>query len=149
MMAKSRRVNPVSLITLFAVVFLGFAVAAVAQKVISPAEIAPIPAPSQPPPSSGSEPSGSSRAEAGGREQPTAPDQRGTEQSPLVVKIISPPKSDEKSDYGGDTGKGDAAGRQWFNELGTGDKIATIAALVGFLQFAALVATYWVMRRIR
>jgi hypothetical protein len=36
---------------------------------------------------------------------------------------------------------------KWFNGLATGDKIATIATLVGFLQFVALVATFALMRR--
>src|SRR5215469_11173745 len=35
----------------------------------------------------------------------------------------------------------------WFNKLGSGDKIAIISALVAFLQFIALVATFAVMRR--
>jgi hypothetical protein len=35
----------------------------------------------------------------------------------------------------------------WFRSLGTGDKIATIATLVGFLQFVALMLTVRVMRR--
>jgi hypothetical protein len=35
----------------------------------------------------------------------------------------------------------------WFSELGSSDTIAIISAVVAFLQFAALIATLWVMRR--
>nr|WP_294523724.1 hypothetical protein [uncultured Rhodopila sp.] len=81
------------------------------------------------------------------QQQPTS-DQRGTEQSPFIIQILPPVKALDKVGSAKDNAaKHEPSNKWWFYELGTGDEIASIATLVGLLQFAALVATYWVMRR--
>jgi hypothetical protein len=81
-------------------------------------------------------------------------DQQGTEKVPFVVKIVAPQRDDQIVQESQDTRKTAPSGDQWFpnlrvwfNEIGVGDKIATIATLIGFLQFIALSWTVWIMRR--
>jgi hypothetical protein len=86
------------------------------------------------------------KTEGGDTKQQAQPDQHETKPPVATEKIATPdanakPKSPENRGEN----KTDNPGR--FDELSTGDKIAVIATLVGFLQFVALVATVAVMRR--
>jgi hypothetical protein len=72
-------------------------------------------------------------------EQQNNPNERGTEQSPFIIKIIPTENGQSKS--------GVAAYDIWFLNLPTADRIAIVTVLVGFIQFVALILTFWVMRR--
>ena len=82
-----------------------------------------------------SDSSGQSRRQPDSRaaQQSTTPDNRGTEQSPVVVKILPTEQS--------------SGPEKWFHGWSLSDKIAAIASLVAFLQFLALIAVVQVMRR--
>jgi hypothetical protein len=65
--------------------------------------------------------------------------QRGTEQAPFVVKMAAPEQAGKESNA--NTEKRDKEAEHW----GLSDRIATLIAAVGFLQFLALISTVWVM----
>jgi hypothetical protein len=69
----------------------------------------------------------------------TKPDDRGTEQSPFVIKILPAPDADE-------TKKPQQQGNGWLSGWSLSDKIAAFVVFVGFLQFVALIATWLAMR---
>jgi hypothetical protein len=75
------------------------------------------------------------------QQNPSA-DNRGTEQAPLVVKIIQAEQAKDKTDTTANEGQ-----KNWLDRFSLSDKIAVIASVVAFLQFLALVATVYVMRR--
>jgi hypothetical protein len=79
-------------------------------------------------------------------QQQTAPEKRGTEQAPFVVKIQEADKTQEKLET--TTPKSPKqGGESWFSGWSLSDKIAAVLAFVGFLQLVALVATVEVARR--
>jgi hypothetical protein len=65
---------------------------------------------------------------------------RGTEQSPFVIKILPAPDADE-------TKKAQQRDNGWLSGWSLSDKIAAVVIIVGFLQFVALIATWLVMMR--
>jgi hypothetical protein len=69
-------------------------------------------------------------------------DQRGTDESPFVIKVLPAPQAQEKPNT--DLAK---SPENRSDTWGLSDKIAIIAIAVGFLQFLALFATVWVMVR--
>jgi hypothetical protein len=72
--------------------------------------------------------------------QPTNTEQRGSEQSPFIIKVLPSEEAQNESQRDGHKA---LANRD--NSWGLSDKIAVIASIVAFLQFAALVGTVWVM----
>jgi hypothetical protein len=83
-----------------------------------------------------------SKQESKSPQQNSTPDNRGTEQAPIVVKILPAEQTKEKPD---DTKN--KASEHWFDGWSLSDKIAVVASIVAFLQFIALIATVYVMRR--
>jgi hypothetical protein len=69
--------------------------------------------------------------------------QRGSEQSPLVIKILSPEQAQKESGYDSEKRPNHPT-----NSWSLSDKIAVIASIVAFLQFLALVVTIFVISRI-
>jgi hypothetical protein len=88
----------------------------------------------------------------GDRAQAPDHDQRGTDQFPLVVKVITPPTTEAEADKGAKD-KPDKTYQwvQWVRiaagKLSTSDWVAVGAVLVGTLQFWILWRTVRVMRR--
>jgi hypothetical protein len=72
--------------------------------------------------------------------QPTNNEQRGSEQSPFIIKVLPSEKTQNESPGGGHKGLGNRD-----NSWGLSDKIAVIASIVAFLQFVALIGTVLVM----
>lgn len=88
---------------------------------------------------------------SGDRAGITETNQRGTEQSPLVVKLVEPKQAERKTDEGSSYKPSHA--NQWvkwirlaIDSLSTSDWVAVGAVLVAALQFGALVCTIRVMR---
>lgn len=70
----------------------------------------------------------------------TDSEQRGSEDSPFVVKILGVGQAQNEPQTHGSEGRKYSEG-SW----GLSDEIATVATIVGFLQFLALVGTIWAM----
>src|ERR1700751_3166725 len=84
--------------------------------------------------------------ESGAAQQLAAPQQRGTEQAPLVIQLQQPTQTQAKSENNaGERPK--EGGDSWFFGWTLSDKIAAIASCAAALQFIALVATIMVMVR--
>jgi hypothetical protein len=73
-------------------------------------------------------------------QQKTNAEQRGSEQSPIVVKILPPEQTQKESQPNGDKSPSNPDA-SW----SLSDKIAVIASIVAFLQFIALVVTICVI----
>src|SRR5690348_5385842 len=72
---------------------------AAAQKIVSPPlQVAPVAAPSQPPVPSAGEFSRPQESQSNASQQSPNPDQRGTDQIPLTVKVLPTPKTQEEID---------------------------------------------------
>src|SRR5260370_27512520 len=67
---------------------------------------------------------------------------RGTEQTPFVIKVLPSEQTKENPDSTKTEGP-----RSWSDRLSLSDKIAILASGVAFLQFLVLLATVYVMRR--
>jgi hypothetical protein len=80
-----------------------------------------------------------SDSQAQSKRQPPTPDNRGTEQSPVIVKILPSEQKPETTESNGLA--------KWFYGWSLSDRIAVIASLAAFLQFLALIAIVLVMRR--
>jgi hypothetical protein len=131
---------------LVACVFLTFMGIASAQKVVSPPQIAPSPAPSQPPSPSGGVSEGSKKQTAPENSpQSTDQDKRGTESSPLAIKLLNTGKSEPEAAQEAQRIKEQAARERW----ATNWTIGLTAALVfaAFLQFSGLVGQIIVYRK--
>ena len=129
-----------------ACVFLALAGVASAQKVVSPPEIAPPPLPSQPPsPGAGVSESGKKQTAPENSPQNTDQDKRGTENSPLTVKLLNTGKSDPEAAQEAQRIKEQTARERW----ATNWTIGLTAALVfaAFLQFSGLVGQIIVYRK--
>src|SRR5882762_10937567 len=72
--------------------------------------------------------------------QQTNTEQRGSEQSPFVIKVLPSEQTQNGSQRDGHKGLSNPD-----NSWGLSDKIAVIASFVAFLQFVALVWTVLVM----
>jgi hypothetical protein len=112
-----------------------------AQKIVSPPEIAPAPIPSQPPVPSAREQSGPPQTNANTEQQHSADDKRGTEQSPLFVKIQPAEKGSEEATQAEQEKQNQASDRR------RSDFIAGFIALAAVIQAGALIATIRVMTR--
>jgi hypothetical protein len=77
-------------------------------------------------------------------QQQPQPEQRGTERAPFIVKIEQPPQTQEKPDQNSEK-RPDERGDGWLSGWGLSDRIAAVSIVVAALQFAALIATVWVM----
>ena len=77
-----------------------------------------------------------------GAQQQTKRDQRGSEQAPFVVKILTAEQTQKESPS--NSGKGP---QNPDDSWGFSTKIAIFATIAGFCQFVALVVTVWVMIR--
>jgi hypothetical protein len=84
------------------------------------------------------------KQEAPAAQQQPAPEQRGTEQAPLVIKIENPNQAKDETSPDG-TKRPNKGGDGWFADWSLSDRIAGIASAAAFLQFLALIATIWVM----
>jgi hypothetical protein len=82
------------------------------------------------------------RQDTKGTQQNSSADNRGTEQTPLIVKILPTEQTNEKAEAAKAEGP-----KNRIDGWSLSDKIAVIASVVAFLQFIALVATVGVMRR--
>jgi hypothetical protein len=124
---------------LAACVFLMVGAMASAQKIVSPPEIAPAPILSQPPAPSAREQSRAPQTEPNPEQQHSADDHRGTEQSPLIVKIQPTPKSSEEAAQA-EREKENQAADKWRSDI-----IAIAIAAAAAVQAAALISTIIVM----
>jgi hypothetical protein len=79
------------------------------------------------------------REDSKAAQQANTPDNRGTEQSPVIVKILPTEQKPETIESSGQ--------EKWFYGWSLSDKIAVIASLIAFLQFLALIAIVHVVRR--
>jgi len=82
------------------------------------------------------------RQDSQSTQQQSDAQQRGTEQSPFIIKILPASEAQEKSGTGAKQGP-DKGADAW----NLSDRIAAIASIAAFLQFIALVATVWIMVR--
>ncbi len=82
------------------------------------------------------------RQSAQGTETNAKAEQRGTDNAPFVIKILEPEQAQQKAEPNRSKGK-----KKWLDGWSLSDRIAGIAGLMAFLQFAALVATVGVMIR--
>jgi hypothetical protein len=93
---SGRRIAVRSIGAFIACVFLGLAGVASAQKVVSPPEIAPPPMPLQPPSPSAGETRQPPENEPSTPQKPSATEQRGTENNPVIVKVLPAEKTTEE-----------------------------------------------------
>jgi hypothetical protein len=82
------------------------------------------------------------RQDSQSAQQQTEAQQRGTEQSPFIIKILPTSEAQKKSSTSAEQAQ-DKGADAW----NLSDRIAAIASIVAFLQFVALVATVWMMVR--
>jgi hypothetical protein len=112
------------------IALLGLATVAVAQRIVSPPEVSPPPVPSQPPSPSGRESREPQQSQARDGNQPTNADQRGTENSPVIVQLHPTPKTQAEAEQ-------DAKDR---DEKAANDRETSATnrnlIIIGFLQLA-------------
>jgi hypothetical protein len=82
------------------------------------------------------------RQDTQGTQQNPGADNRGTEQTPFIVKILPTEQTNEKAESAKAEGP-----KNRLDGWSLSDKIAVIASVVAFLQFLALMATVHIMRR--
>jgi hypothetical protein len=109
-------------------VLLTLAGIASAQKVVSPPQVAPSPVPLQPPSPSATELGNPPQPEATLPQHQPDSDDRGTEQSPLIVKVLPPVQADGSTQQHAQE-RDDKATIDWWLAWFTGGLV-----LVGFLQ---------------
>jgi hypothetical protein len=82
----------------------------------------------------------------GDAQQQSAPEQRGTEQAPFVIKIQKPEQTNEEPSANS-TNRVNQRDNSWLAGWSLSDKIAGIASAAAFLQFLALITTVFIMVR--
>jgi hypothetical protein len=129
-----------------ACVFLALAGVASAQKVVSPPEIAPPPIPSQPPsPGAGVSEGGKKQTAPENSPQNTDQDKRGTEDSPLTVKLLNTGKSEPEAAQEAQRIKEQTTRERWATNWSIGLTAALVFA--AFLQFSGLIGQIFVYRK--
>jgi hypothetical protein len=129
------------------IALLALSVTVSAQKVVAPEQTAPVPPTSQPPPPGARDSSSPQEPQARTGQQTTYPDQRGTDQIPLTVKVLPTPKS--QADIDEEQRRAD--------EHAANERGLTVATwvLAGFTLLLALIAGgqiglfFWQLRLIR
>ena len=96
----------------------------------------------EPPPSRGQTERKPQQKEPTSTKQQAAPDQRHTEEPPPSVEALPAPQCDEKAGASKSARQNETP-----DNWALSDEIAVIATFVGFLQFAALIATVTVMKK--
>jgi hypothetical protein len=96
------------------------------------------PTTSQPPSPTSGPVGGSEQKPPTDRQQQARPDQRGTDQSPLVVKVQTPPKSQREAEQDADYQERSIADQRMF-------KLDVWAIIIGVAQTTALVITFMVI----
>lgn len=71
--------------------------------------------------------------------------QRGTEQSPFIIKILPAEQTQEEAATNA-TDRPEQRSNGWFSGWNLGDKIAAIASTAAIFQVAALLATFCIMK---
>jgi hypothetical protein len=126
---------------LVACVFLALAGIALAQKVVAPPQqVIPSPVPSQPPSPGATELGNHQKPKPGSDQEPSTAKERGTQDHPVIVKVLSAEKTDaERAQEQQD--RLDKSSADWWLIRLTG-----ALAFVGILQFAALIGQAIVFR---
>jgi hypothetical protein len=114
---------------------------ATAQKVISPAPNASAPTPLQIPSPSAANPNDPAQAKPSGAEKSAEPDQRGTQESPLIVKIFPTPKTEAETRQTQEERENKSTADWWMV------RFTAILGFIGFLQLLAFGWQGWQLRR--
>ena len=88
------------------------------------------------------------KGKSGQTQQPSATDQRGTQQSPIVVKVLPTPKTNEEAiQEAKERNEKEALDRRITDATDNIVYFSKILAAVAVLQFLALIFQAWILRR--
>jgi hypothetical protein len=122
-------------------VFMLLGELAIAQKVISPAPNASAPAPLQPPSPGAGNPNSPTQAKPAGADKSAEPDQRGTQESPLIVKIFPTQQTEAETRQAEEERENKSTPDWWMV------RFTAILGFIGFLQLLAFGWQGWQLRR--